>query len=115
MADVIVAPVASRQVGVAPANFLDGHALADDYYIPNDGCTIVRFRNGGVGAVTVTIETPRTYAGLALADQTVAVAGGSTAYFGPFDPGIFNDDDGRLHITLSGGTFAQFVAEAVRI
>lgn len=115
MADVAVQPIASRQAGVEPVNFLTGHAADDDFYIPNNGKTIIRFRNGGAGAVTVTVETPVTYAGLALADQTIVVPGGATRYMGIFDPENFNDADGRIHITLAGGTFGSMVAEAVRL
>ena len=115
MANINVSPTDPAQAGTAAVNFLSGNAIDDDYFIANNGQTVVRFANGAGSACTVTIETPATVAGLAIADQTVVVPVNSIRYIGPFEPAYFSNADGRIHLTLSGGTFANLVAEAVRL
>lgn len=50
--------------------------------------------NGSAGAVVVTIETPGTVDGAAIADKTGSVAAGEIAVFGPFPKAAYNQADG---------------------
>lgn len=75
------------QGGIAPASVVgtvDGHKFL------NHGDVMLVIKNSGVGSHTVTVPTPATQAGLAVADQTNAVAAGATEYMGPFPPELFN-------------------------
>lgn len=49
--------------------------------------------NQGTGAVQVTIQTPLTVNGLAVADRVVSVNGGKTYLIGPFQKNLFNQED----------------------
>lgn len=66
----------------------------DTYYAPNDGRTVLHFKNTGGSASTVTLDLTKTVAGAALADQTITVpATTGDREFGPF-PLEWNDDAG---------------------
>lgn len=58
---------------------------ANGHEFNNDGETkIVHVKNGGVGTLTITIPTPGTVDGLAIADRTVTVGAGVEMFIGPF-------------------------------
>lgn len=77
--------------------------LADTMFVPNDGRMFLHFKKSGAGACTVTIVTPGTVAGLAIADLTHSVpATTGDRMIGPFPPDIFNDPStGMLSFTVS--------------
>jgi len=72
----------------------------------NDGKTFLRVKNGAVGAITVTVESPATVDGQALADLvvTVAATGNGTGLddqlIGPFTA-IYNQSDGYVWAVCS--------------
>lgn len=70
----------------------------------NDGKTVLYVKNGGVGSTNVTISTPGTVDGLAIADLVVAVGNGVNKLIGPFPPGIYNQSDGNVNVDWSVGT-----------
>lgn len=75
------------------------------YQVPNNGRTLLHFRKTGAGDATITFTTPRTVAGLAVADPTVRVpATTGDVLVGPFPPDVFNDTDGVLEFTTDEGT-----------
>ena len=55
----------------------------------SNGRTFVHVRNGGASSDTVTVVTPGTVSGLAIADLTVSVANGTEKFIGPLDPQVF--------------------------
>lgn len=57
----------------------------------NTGQEILVVKNGGGAGITVTITTPATVDGLAVADLTATIAAGETRSIGPFPPSIYND------------------------
>lgn len=72
---------------------------------PNNGRTYLDFVNGGaVGSVVVTIATPATINGLAIADVTLTIpkTTGNEFIAGPFDPNLFNNSGGQVALTYSG-------------
>jgi len=73
---------------------------ANDYYFLNNGACKVYVENTTGVTVTMTIETPNTVAGLAIADKDVTLATGKADLFGPFAPGAFNDQDRKVHLTF---------------
>lgn len=73
--------------------------------VPNNGRTLLEILNGGaVGSVVVTVATPATMNGLAIADVTLTIpkTTGNTFIAGPFDPNLFNNSGGQLALTYSG-------------
>lgn len=53
------------------------------------GRTFVHVKNGGGSPDTVTIVTPGTVGGLAIADQAVTVTNGTEKFIGPLDPALY--------------------------
>lgn len=69
--------------------------------VANDGKRFVHIKNGNAGTVTVTIPTPGTYKGKAIADDTITLTTGTEKFIGPWDPEIYNDSSGNVSITCS--------------
>jgi hypothetical protein len=80
----------------AAAN-VDGNTFA------NDGNTFLEVANGAAAPINVTIQTPGTVDGLAVAELIVAVANGVTKRIGPFPPGIYNQS-GEVYVDYSAVT-----------
>jgi hypothetical protein len=75
---------------------------ANGHQFVNDGQTFLHVKNTGGGACTVTLTTPATIGGVALADPTVSVPMTSgDKMIGPFDPSLFNNAGGLLYVDLS--------------
>jgi hypothetical protein len=71
----------------------------------DSGAVAVLVTNGSGAPINVTAQTPQTVAGLAVAEQIVAVAAGATALIGPFPKGTYGQlsgaDEGRVYIDYS--------------
>lgn len=69
-------------------------AIADGHAFVNLGENIFLYvDNGGGSAVAVTIETPGTVDGNAIADLSVSVPAGESRFIGPFKRSVYNQDD----------------------
>jgi hypothetical protein len=79
----------------------------------NDGRCCLYVKNGGVGSIDVTIDTPGTVDGNAVANLVVAVGAGVNKLIGPFPPGIYNQSDGNVNVDYSGGT--SVTAAVIRV
>jgi hypothetical protein len=66
----------------------------------NDGKTFMIIKNGSGAPITVTIDTPGSMEGLAIADLAVTIAAGVTKAIGPFS-GNFNQADGYVWAVCS--------------
>lgn len=98
--------VAGR-LGVTPT-YNAGTAAADGNSFPNDGKTIIEVRNTG-GETTLTIQTPVTVRGLAVAERTVVIpATTGVKVIGPFPPDIYNQTDGKVYLDWSQVTGITF-------
>lgn len=77
------------------------NAPADKWKVPNNGRTYLRFTNDHATQTgTISIETPATVDGLAVADRTHTIAAGRTAeLIGPFPVDTYGDE---LTITATG-------------
>lgn len=74
----------------------------ETYLVRNDGETFLHFKKSGVGDCVVTIQTPITTGGFAVADQAVTVpASGGDMHCGPYPKRLFNDGNNDLRFTLS--------------
>ncbi len=74
--------------------------------------TFLHFKNGSGAPITVTVATPGTVDGLAIADPTAIVAAGGERFVGPLAVGTFGDaDDARLvALSYSDVTSLTFAA-----
>lgn len=97
--------------GVAPAGTVgqvDGHGFL------NHGETIIVITNSGVGSHTVTVQTPKTVGGLAVAELTNAIAAATTEYMGPFPPGTYNQANGQVYVDFDAVP-AELSVRALRV
>ena len=76
--------------------------VADTHLVRNNGKTFLHFKKAGAGDCLVTVQTPPTVAGLAVAELSFTVPATTGDIFaGPFPPSIFNDSIQDLKFTLS--------------
>lgn len=89
-------------------------ANADGYAVSNDGATWFEAANSDAGTVTITVQTPRTIDGLAVAEYTITVAQNERQIFGPFPRDTFNQssgaDKGKVYVDFSAVTGLTFGA-----
>lgn len=92
-------------------------ANVDGNMFLNNGKILLWLENGSGSPITVTLVTPRTVSGLAVADQTVSVPATDERWAGPFDTGTYNQasgaDVGKLYIDYSDVTTLNVGAYAV--
>lgn len=82
-------------------------ANADGHAVLNNGATFLIVKNAGGSGITVTVQTPRTIDGLAVAEYTISVGDGETKAFGPFPKDTFNQpgpDAGKVYVDYSAVT-----------
>jgi len=80
-------------------------ANTDGSYIPNDGRVFLQVKNTNGAAVTVTIDTPGSVDGNAIANLAVIIPLTSgDKLIGPFPPAIYNQSDGTIKVTFSAVT-----------
>jgi hypothetical protein len=71
----------------------------DGNQFQNDGRMFLHVINATGDAGTVTIDTPNTVDGLAIANRDVVVTSAEERMIGPFPPNIYNDGDRLVQIT----------------
>lgn len=97
-----MAHLATQSVAGDGAAVAFGAATGGGDTVDRGDLSFLIVRNGGGGAITVTIDTPGTTHGLAIADEGVAVAAGATTII-PLNDEIFvHPDDGLIHLAYSG-------------
>lgn len=70
---------------------------ANDHSFDNRGQNVLlHVKNGGGGAVQVTIDTPGTIDGLAIPNQVVSIPAGEERFFGPFRNDLYGQGDQTL-------------------
>jgi len=101
MADVILSVFdASRPAGVNVTDNDSAITNADTYYVPNSGDVRLVVTNSA-GPNTVTVVTPGTVDGLAIADLAIALTASKVYVLGPFPASVYNDSQGRVRFTVS--------------
>ena len=68
--------------------------------VPNDGRTVLRVKNASASPITVTVDTPGTVDGQAIADLALTVGAGEDRLFGPFST-TFQQSDGYIWAVCS--------------
>lgn len=89
---------------------VDGHAVV------NQRRAFLHVKNGSAASVTVTVVTPLTVGGRAVADDAVAIPASGERMIGPFDPSVHNGtgvDKGKVHVDFSAVTSVTVAALAV--
>ena len=110
MSTVTLTPQSLARAGITPTRTAAGASpllnVTDTFVFNNTGKEFLHFLKTGAGACTVTISTPNTVDGLAVADRTVTV-GATTGdvMTGPFPVEHYN--------TSGGSTFAGFTVSEV--
>jgi hypothetical protein len=83
-------------------------ANADGHMFTNSGETLFLVKNDDASSKTITVPTPRTIDGLAVADPTYVIPAGEEWCLGPFPPSTFNQpsgaDQGKVYINYSATT-----------
>lgn len=87
------------QAGLTPA-FVAAGAGGDEFYPGDD--TYLEVINGGGAPINVTVVTPKTHRGKAIADDVVAVPAGGRKKLGPYPAEDYaNSADGKADVTYS--------------
>ena len=95
---------ATRLVASAP-NVTDnktGATSSNTYLIPNNGRVVLVVQS--TAGATITVATPGTVDGNAIADLTFAAAATKQYVIGPFPPDVYNNSAGQLSVTVSANT-----------
>jgi hypothetical protein len=104
VAEVKRTPDVPTASGVEPT-VIEGMNTADTQLIANkSGNVLLRVSNGSGEATEVTIVTPGTVNGNAIADKVVSVAAGKTKEIGPFAPSTYNNTKKNLEVKFSKTT-----------
>jgi hypothetical protein len=79
-------------------------ANADGHQFRNSGRSILHVKNGGGGSINVTILTPGSADGNAVADKVVAVPAGQERMISLKNRGVYQQADGWTLVDFSGVT-----------
>ena len=75
------------------------------YIVRNSGRVMLAFDKSGANVAAITVQTPMTQGGLAVAEQTFNVpATTGDVMAGPFPTPIYNDTSGDLRFSTNEGT-----------
>jgi hypothetical protein len=94
------------RAGIVATKNMTTPTVTDGDYVPNDGKTFLYAINGSAVPVTLTVATPATVDGQALADLTVTLAATGDAdgldkkFIGPFT-GRSNQSNGAIKVTCN--------------
>lgn len=107
MARTALVPQEIVRTGLTPsytsAN-VDGHSIA------NNGRTVLHVKTVGTGC-TVTIQTPGTVDGMAVADRTVVLGTNTERIIGPFPPDAYDQPGGAgVYVDFSAVTAVTVAA-----
>jgi hypothetical protein len=84
---------------------VDGHSVDN-----RNQKLFLHVKNGSASSINVTVVTPATVEGLAVADLVVAVPNGGERMIGPFSNRPFNQTDGTIHVDFSAVTTVTVAA-----
>ncbi len=102
MSIVPISPQDIASGGVAPSYTGSLVANTNTYTASNDGRVFLHFKKTGAGICTVTVVTPATYKGAAVADQTFTVPASTGDVMYPLQPkSLFTDGNGDVSFTCS--------------
>jgi hypothetical protein len=85
--------------GLSPA-YTAGDAVNGHEFV-NEGDVYLHVKNGGASPINVTIPTPGTVDGLAIADLVVAVPAAEERKIGDIPTNVYNQTGGKVYVDLS--------------
>lgn len=86
-------------------------AIADGHSFRWGQRHFIHVINGDTASKTITIQTPQTIGGLAVADKTVDVAAGAEEFIGPFlGRETYEQSDGLVYVDYSATTSVTIAA-----
>jgi len=98
MAIVVITPTKITEKGVAES--FQAMVTTDTYKVRNGGRMLMHFKKTGAGAANITLMTPKTVAGFAVADQVIVVAATTGDLMSaPINEDLFNDASGDVSFT----------------
>lgn len=101
MADVLLSVFdTSRTAGVNVTDQDTTVGASDVYFVPNNGNVRLIVTNAA-GANNVTVTTPGTVDGNAIADPVIALTASKTYVLGPWPANVYNNSAGQVRITFS--------------
>lgn len=81
---------------------------ADDtnnHYFYNNGRCFVHVKNTSSASGDITFDTPGVVDGdLAVGQRTVSMTESAETFIGPFEPGIYNQTDGKVNVDVAIST-----------
>ncbi len=98
----VIALNATQQIadgGIVPA-YQAGITAVDTYTFPNDGRTFLHVKKGANGC-NVTVTTPATFRGKAVADTVIAIGANTDQMIGPFPADLYSDATGLVTVAFS--------------
>lgn len=117
--------MARTAIAVQEIQFLGSGAIAftaadatNGMMFPNDGRTVLLIKNGGAGAITVTVTSvPDEYG--RTGDLIISVAAGEERIVGPLRPALFNQrsgaDQGTVYVGFSAATSVTVAAPRLNL
>tara|TARA_Y100000310_G_scaffold88914_1_gene86012 strand:- start:615 stop:959 length:345 start_codon:yes stop_codon:yes gene_type:complete len=103
MADVRLTPQDLTDVAVTTTRTAIATGNTYQVRMPSGGA-VLNWRKTGAGNATITITTPGTVNGLAIADRTLTVAATTGDMIGIFKGSAYRNSDGDLEFTTDEGT-----------
>lgn len=80
-------------------------ANVDGHQIAHRETLFLRVTNGSGSSITVTVQTPKTVGGLALADRSITVGAGATVYIALGNADLYRRaEDGLIYVDFSAVT-----------
>lgn len=102
-----MALVAAQQIQIAGTAPTYNAASGGGDTVAASDRTHVHVKNGSGSSITLTITTPGTVAGLAIADATITVPAGAERIVGPLTSALFGDP---VQLAWSSATSVTFAA-----
>lgn len=90
-------------------------AIADGHYFANTGKEVIHVKNGDAADKTITIQTPATVEGLAIAENAVVVTAGEERFIGPFKTSVFNQQSDRPNVYIDYSATTSVTLAIIRI
>ena len=101
MSDVALTVQTLAPTGITPS-YTGSLSASNEYQVRNDGNVFLHVKKSAAVDCTVTIDTPGTVGGHAIAQLTVTVvATTGDKMIGPFAPSIYNDASGDVTVSFS--------------
>ena len=112
MATIVITP---KKITVSgDSETFQAMLTTDTYKVRNGGRMLLHFKKTGAGVANVTLVTPKTVAGFAVADQVIVVpASTGDVMSAPINEDLFNDAVGDISFTTDND--AGLTVAAIRI